>query len=42
MTLAAGQGKTMVYLLAAMILNKHDEKKFKNFLFLTTTIALKK
>ena len=32
----------MVYLLAAMVLNKHDEKKFKHFLFLTTMIALKK
>ena len=42
MTLAAGQGKTMVYLLTAMVLNKNDPKKFKTFLFLTTSNALKK
>lgn len=42
MTLAAGQGKTMVYLLTAMVLNKHDAKKFKTFLILTTSNALKK
>jgi hypothetical protein len=41
MTLAAGQGKTMVYLLTAMVLNKYDNRKFKTFLFLTTSNALK-
>ena len=42
MTLATGQGKTMVYLLTAMVLNKYDNRKFKTFLFLTTSNALKK
>ena len=32
----------MVYLLTAMVLNKYDNRKFKNFLFLTTSNALKK
>ena len=41
MTLGAGQGKTIVYLLAAMILNKYDSATYKRFLFLTTSKALK-
>ena len=42
MTLGAGQGKTIVYLLAAMILNRYDKAIFKKFLILTTSKALKK
>ena len=41
MTLGAGQGKTIVYLLAAMILNRYDQATFKKFLLLTTSKALK-
>jgi|LakMenEpi03Oct11_1017367.scaffolds.fasta_scaffold00991_2 ERCC4-related helicase len=42
MTLGAGQGKTIVYILVAMILNKHDPKTYDRFLFLTTSKALVK
>ena len=42
MTLGAGQGKTKVYILAAMILNKHDPKIYDKLLFLTTSKALVK
>ena len=41
MTLGAGQGKTIVYLLAAMILNRYDQATYKRFLILTTSKALK-
>jgi hypothetical protein len=41
MTLGAGQGKTIVLLLVAMMLNKHAPSKYVKFLFLTTSKALK-
>ena len=42
MTLGAGQGKTIVFLLVAMILNKHLPAQYHKFLILTTSKALKK
>ena len=42
-TLGAGQGKTVIYLVTAMLLLKHDETKneFTNFAILTSNAFLK-
>ena len=42
MTLGAGQGKTIVFLLVAMMLNKLAPQLYPKFLILTTSKALKK
>jgi uncharacterized protein YbcV (DUF1398 family) len=42
MKLAAGQGKTVVFFMFMMMLNKHDAITYKNFLILTSSRVLQK
>ncbi len=41
MTFGAGKGKTPVFLILMMMLNKHDRNKYKNFLVITISDILK-
>ena len=41
MTLGAGQGKTPVFLILMMMLNKLEAQKYKNFLVITISDILK-